>query len=130
MQSRSVAETVDDYIAAFPADVQDRLKQIRQVISELAPAAVESISYAIPAYKLNGKPLIYFAGYARHVGLYPLPVDPSPELREAIEPFVAGKGTLQFAHREPLPLDLIREVVENRMRALVVTSPSNGGRAA
>lgn len=112
---------VDGYIARFPAEIQDRLEQIRALVRSLAPDAVESISYAIPAYKLNGKPLIYFAGYAKHIGVYPLPDHPSDELAADMAPFVAGKGTLQFPHNDPLPLDLIRRVVECRREHIIPT---------
>ncbi|MGD9711736.1 MAG: iron chaperone [Thermomicrobiales bacterium] len=115
---RDTADQVDGYIANFPADVQERLEQIRRVIRSVAPDAQETISYAIPAYKTHGKPLIYFAGYAKHIGVYPLPEAPGPELAKEIAPFTTGKGTLQFPHREPLPLDLIRRVVESRLRQL------------
>ena len=76
--SRNVAKTVDDYIARYPDDVQERLGQVRSLMRSVAPDAVESISYGMPAYKLHGKPLIYFAGYAKHIGVYPLPEEPSP----------------------------------------------------
>lgn len=116
--SSKTADSVDDYIAQYSDDVRERLVQIRSLIREIAPDAQESISYAIPAFKLSGKPLIYFAGYARHIGLYPLPEHPTPELEADMAAYVAGKGTLQFPHREPLPLDLIRRVVENRKESL------------
>ncbi|MEZ4499157.1 MAG: DUF1801 domain-containing protein [Thermomicrobiales bacterium] len=108
-------DTVDEYIAQFPAEVQAQLDQIRSLIHHLAPDSSETISYAIPAYKLHGKPLIYFAAYAKHIGLYPLPEHPSDDLTEAMAPFVAGKGTLRFPHTNPLPLDLIERVIISRM---------------
>jgi len=109
---------VDAYIANFPADVQSRLEEIRSVIREVAPEADESISYGIPTYKLARKPLIYFAGYAKHLSIYPLPPDPGQELADAMAPYVAGKGTLRFSLREPTPLDLIRRVVIDRKEDL------------
>jgi uncharacterized protein YdhG (YjbR/CyaY superfamily) len=120
--SRNVAKTVDDYIARYPDDIQERLGQIRSMIRSVAPEAVESISYAIPAFKVNGKPLIYFAGYAKHIGAYPLPEEPSPELEAEIAPYVAGKGTLQFPHSEPPPLDLIERVVVRRKQYITATA--------
>ncbi len=116
--SRNVADNVDDYIALYPAEVQERLIQLRNLVREIAPDAQESISYAIPAYKLKGKPLIYFAGYAKHTGVYPLPESPSPELEAEMAPFVTGKGTLQFPHNQPLPLDLIDRVISSRLESL------------
>ena len=120
--SRNVAKTVDDYIARYPDDVQERLGQVRGLIRSVAPEAVESISYAIPAFKVNGKPLIYFAGYAEHIGAYLLPEEPSPELEAEIAPYVTGKGTLQFPHSEPPPLDLIERVVVRRKQYITATA--------
>jgi uncharacterized protein YdhG (YjbR/CyaY superfamily) len=65
--------TVDDYIITFPENVQVALRQIRAVIKENAPKATESISYQMPAYKTNGKPLVYFAGFRNHIGFYATP---------------------------------------------------------
>ena len=66
-------QSVDEYITSFPPETQKILSQIRDIIKIEAPNAVESISYGMPAYKLNGKPLIYFAGYEKHIGLYATP---------------------------------------------------------
>ena len=65
--------SVDNYIETFPKEIQTKLLQIRQIIKEIAPEAVESISYGMPAYKMNKKPLVYFAGYAKHIGFYDYP---------------------------------------------------------
>ena len=111
-------QAVDTYIVRYPLEVQERLSQLRNLIRDIAPDAVESISYAIPAFKLKGKPLIYFAAYAKHVGLYPLPDNPSPELEAEMAPFVTGKGTMQFLHTRPLPLDVIRRVIVGRKQQL------------
>ncbi|MBX3069417.1 MAG: DUF1801 domain-containing protein [Thermomicrobiales bacterium] len=116
--SDRAAHDVDAYIANFPSDVQSRLEEMRAVIREVAPEAEESISYGIPAYKLARKPLIYFAGYAKHLGLYPLPPDPDQELADAMAPYVAGKGTLRFPLEKPTPLDVVRRVVADRKRHL------------
>lgn len=116
--ANETAATVDDYIAASVELSRDRQQEIRALIREIAPDAQESISYAIPAYKVSGKPLIYFAAYAKHIGIYPLPEDPSPALHAEMAPYVAGKGTLQFPHDKPLPLDLIGRVVASRLAHL------------
>ncbi len=121
MSASKKSDNVDDYVARYPEDVQDRLKQIRDLVREVAPDAVESISYAIPAYKLQGKQLIFFAGYVKHIGVYPLPENPTEELLAEIAPFVTGKGTMQFRNSEPLPLDLIRQVVECRRDHIIPT---------
>lgn len=114
MSNRSTASTIDDYIAEFPAETQQRLQQMRAVIKENAPGAVETISYAIPTFDLNKKHLVHFAGYATHIGFYP-----SPSGMEAFEaefqPYKRAKGSVQFPLDQPLPLDLIRRVVAFRV---------------
>ena len=103
-------ETVDEYIASFPADVQDRLQAIRATIREEAPRAEEVISYQIPAFKLDGKYVLYVAAWKDHVGLYPIPSG-SDAFREELAPYVASKGTVKLPFGEPLPLPLIRKLV-------------------
>lgn len=105
--------TVDEYIAGFAGDVKKRLEVLRLLIRTEAPEAVESIAYGMPAYKLGGTPLVYFAGYPHHIGFYA-----TPNGHEAfVEEFAAykqGKGSVQFPHDQPLPVDLIRRVVRYR----------------
>ena len=109
------ASTVDEYIEQFSDPTQERLRQIRKIIKDVAPDAQEMISYAIAAYKIDGHIFIYFAGYENHIGLYPLPHTMTPEFADQIEPYVAGKGTLKFNNELPLPLDLIKKVAEHRL---------------
>jgi uncharacterized protein YdhG (YjbR/CyaY superfamily) len=106
--------TVDAYIAAFPPAVQAALEKVRLTIRQAAPQAKESISYRIPAYKLGGTEWIYFAGYTRHIGLYPVPAD-SPRLQKEIARYGAGKATLRFALDQPIPFELIAKVVRIRL---------------
>jgi uncharacterized protein YdhG (YjbR/CyaY superfamily) len=112
---RPLAESVDDYISQYPETVQKTLAELRVLIKAIAPEAVESITYAIPTYKVNGKRMVYFAGFEKHVGVYPLPDQPDAELARDIAPFVAGKGTLRFPLNVPLPTELIKRVVQNRL---------------
>lgn len=109
--------TVDEYIAQFPTSVQDRLVVIRALIHEQAPEAVESMAYGMPAYKMNGKPLIYFAGYANHVGLYATPAGHTAFEKEFTQ-YKQGKGSVQFPHNQPLPAELISRVVRFRVNEL------------
>lgn len=109
---RPKAADIDAYIARFPGSTRVLLEQVRATIHKAAPGAEEGIAYAIPAFKLNG-PLIYFAGFSGHIGLYPLPKGDAALLK-AIAPYVAGKGTLRFALDAPLPLKLIGRVVARR----------------
>ena len=107
--------TVDEYIAGFPGNIQNILEQIRAVIKQTTPAATESISWEMPAYKLNGKPLVYFAGHKKHLGLYPVPSDIEAFKDELSEYKQRGKGTVQFPYDKPLPLNLIKRIVEYRI---------------
>lgn len=105
--------TVDEYIATFPASTQKLLEQIRRTIKKAAPEAEETISYNMPAYKLNG-PLVYFAGYKNHIGFYATPTGHSAFKKE-LSNYKEGKGSVQFPIDQPLPLDLIRRIVKFRV---------------
>jgi len=103
-------ENVDQYIANFPPDVQERLQQIRSLILKTAPEAQESISYAMPGYKVKGKPLVYFAGYKNHIGFYATPTG-HEAFKKELSVYKQGKGSVQFPLNEPLPFDLIKRIV-------------------
>jgi len=103
--------SMDDYIATFPEDVQNILKQVRSTIKAAAPTAEETISYEIPTFKLNGKYLIYFAGWKNHISIYPIPAGDAA-FRKAVEPYVSGKGTLKFPLDKPIPYQLITQMVK------------------
>ena len=90
------------------------LEELRALIKASAPDATETISYAIPTFDLNGKHLVHFAGYARHVGLYPVPSG-LEAFKEDLKPYKSGKGSVQFPLSQPLPTDLIRRIVEFRV---------------
>ena len=107
-------DTVDTYINTFPTDIQSRLKEIRAIIQAQAPDAVESISYGMPAYKTEGKPLIYFAGYKNHIGLYATPSG-HETFKEELSQYKQGKGSVQFPLNDPLPIDLIKRIVAFRV---------------
>ena len=115
MASRSTAGTIDEYIARFPAETQKVLAELRALIKATAPNATETISYAIPTFDLNGRHLVHFAGYARHVGFYPIPSG-IEAFKEELKPYKQGKGSAQFPLDQPLPTDLIRRIVEFRVR--------------
>jgi uncharacterized protein YdhG (YjbR/CyaY superfamily) len=104
------ATDIDGYIAAFPKETQQKLQQVRAQIKKSAPLAVETISYGIPAFKLNGYQLVYFAGYKNHIGLYPAPVT-SPLFKKVLSAYKTGKGTVQFPLDQPLPLELVAKIV-------------------
>ncbi len=102
--------TVPNYIQSFPEPVQIILEQIRSVIKEQAPEAEESISYGMPAYKIKGKPLVYFAGYKNHIGFYATPTG-HEAFAEELSKYKQGKGSVQFPLNQPIPFDLIKRIV-------------------
>lgn len=107
--------TVEKYISSFPKDVQSRLQSIRKTIMEHAPDAEESIAYAMPAYKTHGKPLVYFAAFAKHIGFYAIPSGHAAFVEE-LSGYKQGKGSVQFPLNEALPLELIGRIVAFRYR--------------
>lgn len=115
MPDRTTARNIDEYIAQAPPQARRALAELRELIKAAAPGATETISYSMPTFDLNGKHLVHFAGYERHVGLYPLP-GPIEAFREELKPFKQGKGSVQFPLDQPLPIDLIRRMVEYRVR--------------
>ncbi|RZL42442.1 MAG: DUF1801 domain-containing protein [Pedobacter sp.] len=110
----STFKNVDEYIASFPPETQTILEQIREIIKKAAPEAEESISYAMPAYKLNGKPLVYFAGYKNHIGFYATPTG-HEAFKEDLSVYKQGKGSVQFPIDKPMPLDLIERITKFRV---------------
>jgi len=114
MANRSTADSIDEYIAGFPADAQKVLKELRALIKAAAPDATEKMSYAMPTFDLNGHHLVHFAGYAKHIGFYPVPSG-IEAFKEELEPYKSGKGSAQFPLGRPIPTDLIRRIVEFRV---------------
>ena len=111
--------TVDQYIDQFPEPVRERLLKIRQCIKVIATEAEEKISYGMPGYKLNSKPLVYFAGYKNHIGFYATPTG-HEAFKKALSVYKQGKGSVQFPLDQPLPLDLIKRIVEFKVDQLRV----------
>jgi uncharacterized protein YdhG (YjbR/CyaY superfamily) len=114
MASAATAKSIDDYIAGFPHETLRALTQVRALIRELAPDATETISYAIPTFDLNGRHLVHFAGYAKHIGFYPIPSG-IEAFKEELAPYKQGRGSVQFPLDKPMPTDLIRRIVEFRV---------------
>lgn len=105
--------TVDEYIRAFPADVQAKLRQLRKAILSAAPGAEETISYGMPAFKLKGV-LVYFAAYKNHIGFYPTSSG-IRAFRKDLSEYKCSKGAVQFPIDEPLPYPIIRKIVKFRV---------------
>ena len=110
------ATTINEYIAGFPRETQKVLKQIRSTIKKAVPAAaVEVISYGIPSFKLNGKGLIYYAAFKKHIGLYPAPKS-HEAFKKELAAYKGGKGTVQFPLDQPMPLTLITRIVKFKVK--------------
>jgi len=105
---------IDEYIANCPAQAQPKLHEIREIIREAAPEAEEKISYNMPTYYLNGN-VVHFAGYAKHIGFYPVPSAIS-EFQAELVIYKNAKGSVQFPLDKPLPSDLIRRMVLFRVK--------------
>ncbi len=108
-------KNMDEYIAGFPNDVQEILEKIRMTIRKVAPDAEETISYQIPTFNLNGRYLIYFAAYKKHVAVYPAPIG-NAEFKEELSVYGSGKGTAKFPLDKPIPFALIRKLVKFRAK--------------
>jgi len=105
----------DSYIAGFPENARTLLEQVRATIKKAAPESEETISYGMPAFKLNGKPLVYFAGYKSHIGFYATPTGHAAFEKE-LSGYKQGKGSVQFPMDDTMPLDLITRIVNFRVR--------------
>ena len=104
-------KSIDEYLASFPTETQEILEQVRDTIKIAAPQAEECISYAMPAFKLNGKPLVYFAGYKNHIGFYATPTGHEAFEKE-LSIYKQGKGSVQFPLTHPIPYELIKKIVQ------------------
>jgi uncharacterized protein YdhG (YjbR/CyaY superfamily) len=111
---------IDEYIAGYPNDVQKRLQTMRQTIRAAAPDAEEGISYGVPVFKLKGKTLVNFGAAKNHIGFYPTP-GAIEAFQQQVEQIAAlgGKGSIQFANDNPLPLDLVTEIVKYRVEQML-----------
>jgi len=105
---------IDEYIASYPIETQKLLEQIRMAIKKTAPQADEVISYAIPAFKLNGM-LVWFAGYSKHIGFYP-GASGIKTFKKELSIYEGAKGSVQFPLDKPLPLRLITKIVKFRVQ--------------
>ena len=111
---RITAKTIDEYIAAFPPDIQAILEQIRLTIHQAAPEAQEAISYQMPTFKLKGN-LVHFAAFQNHIGFYPAPTG-IEQFSDELSRYAGGKGSVRFPLDQPIPYDLIRRIVLFRVQ--------------
>ena len=114
MTPKKVFKSTDEYISTFPRNVQIILEEVRQAVKDAAPDAEEVISYQMPAFKLNGI-LVWFAAFKNHIGFYPK-ASAIEVFKERLSSYQISKGTVQFPLNEPIPFDLIKEIVRYRVK--------------
>ena len=107
------SEEVENYLNQFSGEVRKRLDRMRVIIKKESPNAVESFSYGLVGYKLHGKPLVYFGGFAKHIGFYATP-NGHEKFKNKFAKYKQGKGSVQLPHTDPLPEELIKKVVAYR----------------
>lgn len=105
---------IDDYIDSFPKEINQKLKELRALIKKTAPKAEETISYGMPAYKLNG-PIIYFAAFKNHIGIYPT-ASPIVAFKKELKKYKTSKGAIQIPIEEPIPKKLITDLIKFKIK--------------
>lgn len=106
--------SIQEYIMSFPPEIQEKLNQMYRTIKNVAPNAEEGISYGMPAFKLNQKPLVYFAAQKQHIGFYATPTGHAA-FAEELKGYKQGKGSVQFPFSEEIPLQLVERITEFRV---------------
>lgn len=107
-------KTVDEYVEGFPPDIQEKLSAIRAVVLRSAPHATERISYGMPSVYLNGS-LVYYAAFKNHIGFFPT-AEGVQAFQEELKAYDTSKGTIRIPFNEPLPLELIERITQERVR--------------
>jgi len=122
--TRKPPRNVDEYIAAFPEEIRERLERLRATIKRAAPDAQEKISYRMPAFALKG-PLVYFAAFKNHIGFYPTP-SATVKYKKELAAYEGGKGSVRFPLDKPLPLGLITKIVKSRVKENLEKAKAKG----
>jgi uncharacterized protein YdhG (YjbR/CyaY superfamily) len=117
-QAAAATRAIAAYLAALPPPVRARMRRIRAIIRAAAPGAVEHFSYGAPGFRLDGRPLAWYAAFRRHIGLYPM----TPALLRAhridVSDYETSKGTIRLPLDEPLPAPLVKRLVKARRAAI------------
>ena len=121
---QTLPKNIDDYIAGFPAEVQEILEKIRSTIRKAAPDAKETINYGIPIFTLNGN-LVHFAGFKGHIGFYPTPSG-IEKFKEELSVYEGAKGSVQFPLDKRMPFGLIRKIVKFRVQENLERAAAKG----
>jgi uncharacterized protein YdhG (YjbR/CyaY superfamily) len=117
-------KSVDEYIASKPEAVQGVLERVRRAIRKVVPAAQEEISYGIPTYKLDGGPVLYFAGWKQHYSLYPASARLVTAFKDDLAPYEVDKGTIRFPLSAPVPVKLIERIARFRAKEVAAPEPA------
>lgn len=112
-EDKFTPKSIEEYILQFPTNIQEILQMLRKVIKEAAPDAQEKISYQIPTFVLHGN-LVHFAAFKNHIGFYPTP-SAIEAFKDELSKYKGGKGSVQFPMEEPIPYELIRDIVKFRV---------------
>jgi uncharacterized protein YdhG (YjbR/CyaY superfamily) len=109
-------------MAALPDDRRAAMEQLRTAVRAAAPTATEAISYNMPAFKLHGRFFVSYEAYKRHYSLFPWTDSMVEELGDALKPYAVGRGTIRFPADRPIPVDLVKRIIEIRLREFAATS--------
>lgn len=115
----SAPKDITSYIASAPEESQKKLSEIRKIIQKLVPKAEECISYSMPAFKIEGKPFVGFAGYKKHIGFYPWSGTFLNAYQKELKNYVTTKGAVQFPIDQPFPRALIKKLVKDRLKQIM-----------
>ncbi|MGR6966145.1 iron chaperone [Geodermatophilus sp. URMC 61] len=108
---------VDEYLAGLPGGVRERVQQVRQLVTSAVPGAAETLRYGTPTFTVDGRSLVHVTVWTRHVALHPLPRQlADPELEAAVAPYRGAGDAMHLPHRDPVPRELVRRVVEELAR--------------
>ncbi len=121
---QTVPQTIDEYIAGFPPDVQAILEKIRLTIRKAAPGAEETIKYGMPTFTLKGN-LVYFAAFKKHIGFYPVPTG-IEKFKKELSVYKGAKGSVQFPLDKPIPFGLISKIAKFRVKENLKRAEAKG----
>ena len=122
--AKPIAQQLSDYFAALPPDARRFLRTIRAAIRDAAPGATEHFSYRIPGFKLDGRPLIWYAGFKQHCSLYPMTANIRRAFASELEGYEMSTGTVRFPLDQPLPVGLVKRLVRARVAEVRKARPS------